>query len=154
MLFRSVLFLPIILLNQNKQNRDTVAEGRILPNIKEISQMLMTTSLLFVGWIIFRLTSLTDSVNYAAKIFSASIFEKPVISDVILDRFFPKTDVIIVFAAIPILMITEWFARNKQHGLQIEGIRSKPLRWIIYLAVLLMIWVCGGQQQAFIYFQF
>ena len=152
--FHAVLFLPIILLNQNKQNRDTVAEGRILPNIKEISQMLMTTSLLFVGWIIFRLTSLTDSVNYAAKIFSASIFEKPVISDVILDRFFPKADVIIVFAAIPILMITEWFARNKQHGLQIEGIRSKPLRWTIYLAVLLMIWVCGGQQQAFIYFQF
>ena len=152
--FHAALFMPLILLNRNRKNTNTVAEGRILPSIKECFQMLTTFLLVIFGWIIFRSVSIADSLHYTAKIFSSSIFEKPVISDVIIDRFFPKTDVIIVFAAIPILLIAEWFARNKQYGLQIDNIHSKPLRWAIYLTVLLMIWVCGGQQQAFIYFQF
>ena len=152
--FHAVLFLPLILLNKNRQNTGTVAEGRILPNIKEFFQILTTFLLVTAGWIVFRSVSIVDTFRYFTKIFSASIFTKPVVSDIILDKFFPKTDVIILFATIPVLLAVEWFARNKQHGLQIDGIKSKPIRWIIYLAVLLMIWAFGGQQQAFIYFQF
>ena len=152
--FHAVLFLPLILLKKNRKNTNTVAEGKILPNIKEFFQMIVTFLLVILGWIIFRAASINDMFGYIKGIFSASIFDKPIISDIILDRFFPKTDAIIIFLAIPILIIVEWVARNKQHGLQIDGIHSKPLRWAIYLAVLLMIWVCGGQQQAFIYFQF
>ncbi|MDR0811172.1 MAG: MBOAT family protein [Paludibacter sp.] len=152
--FHAVLFLPLILLNKNRKNTNLVAEGRILPSIKEFFQMLLTFLLTVIAWIFFRADTISDAFRYIAKIFSQSLFAKPYVSDILLDRFFPKTDVLALFAMIPLMLVIEWLMRDKQHGLQIDGIRSKPLRWAIYLGVLLLIWVFGGQQQAFIYFQF
>ena len=58
-----------------------------------------------------------------------------------------------VILGIGILLFIEWIRRKHNHGLDIQ-IRSRVVRWIIYLAVLFIIFALGGHSENFIYFQF
>jgi alginate O-acetyltransferase complex protein AlgI len=53
-----------------------------------------------------------------------------------------------------IMILVEWVQRTKQHGLQLEGIQSVPVRWSIYLFFAVATLAFFQQKQEFIYFQF
>ena len=58
---------------------------------------------------------------------------------------------------IAILLVVEWFQREKQFGLQIEekGIfRYQAVRWTLYYVLFITTLLLAGQQEEFIYFQF
>ncbi|MDR2840323.1 MAG: MBOAT family protein [Paludibacter sp.] len=152
--FHAVLFLPLILLNKNRKYTNSVAEGKLLPSVKEFSQMALTFLLVAIGWIIFRADTISDALKYIGKIFSTSLFSLPHIPGTILDSYLPKTDYFLVLAAIPLMIVVEWLMRNKQHGLQLDSIKSTAVKWLIYLVLLFLIWTSGGVAGAFIYFQF
>ena len=57
------------------------------------------------------------------------------------------------FAFILVLLIVEWIQRNREHGLALDRVRSAPLRWIIYYAVIISLFF-GEGVETFIYFQF
>ncbi len=67
--FHAILFLPLILLNQNRKYTNTVAESRLLPNIKEIFQMGLTFLLVVLGWVFFRAENLHDACVYLGMMF-------------------------------------------------------------------------------------
>jgi D-alanyl-lipoteichoic acid acyltransferase DltB (MBOAT superfamily) len=148
--YHAILFLPVILLGKNRKHTDTVAEGKIFPNLKELFQMLLTFGLVVFGWILFRAENMTHACNYISKIFSSSLFSVPTI---IRTPITGMSD-IIALAFIPVLLLIEWFNRSKQHGLQIDNIQYKGIRWIIYFTLIIIIWAFGGKQETFIYFQF
>jgi len=104
--------------------------------------MLGTFALVLLGLAIFR----SESISAAAA-FLARIVQAPYQG---LD--YMAYGVPLVYALIPLLV--EWPLRTRQHGLDV-GHLPAFLRWILYLAVILAIVVCGqfGSQQ-FIYFQF
>jgi TRAP-type C4-dicarboxylate transport system permease small subunit len=57
--------------------------------------------------------------------------------------------VIVGFTAI------EWLGREGQFGLDVLPDKlPKPLRWALYVCLVLLIFALGGSQQEFIYFQF
>ena len=62
----------------------------------------------------------------------------------------------IVFAAV--MLFVEWLQREKEHALQLENtfkiLNYRPVRWGIYVLILLIIKIFTGQSQTFIYFQF
>lgn len=62
--YHALLFLPLILLGKNRKYTNQVAEGRILPTIKETGQMLLTFFLAVFGWIIFRAPGFLTLLNY------------------------------------------------------------------------------------------
>jgi D-alanyl-lipoteichoic acid acyltransferase DltB (MBOAT superfamily) len=141
--FHAVLFLPLILLNKNRKYTDTVAEGRTLPNFKELYQMLLTFGLVVIGWIFFRAETIHEAFQYIKGICSCSLFSMP-----------NRGRLLYLFAGILILLIIEWIQRNKQHALQINSIHPIAARWAIYFALIIAIAVFGGEQETFIYFQF
>ena len=59
-----------------------------------------------------------------------------------------------VFLFMAMLWITEWIQRDKEHGLQLQGIKKRSLRIFIYTCLILFIELTMGKSSEFIYFQF
>ena len=138
----ALYFLPLLVLKKNRNNTDTVAEGKILPNLKEVLQITLTFTLTVIAWVFFRSPDVTTAFTYLINIISPSLFSKP---DVTMKP----------FMFIIILLIVEWFQRKHTHGLKLDHYQfSRSIRWVIYLILIILIFSYGAQKQEFIYFQF
>ncbi len=107
-----------------------------------ISEGVLTFIAILFFWIFFRADSSRHAMDYVSGIFTTSIFSVP---DLI-----PKTAII----ATGLFLSLEYIQREKQHPLQIGLINNRPLRWSIYLGMVLAIIFFGAGAQEFIYFQF
>ena len=141
--FHAALFLSLILIGKNRKYRDTVAEGRLLPSLKEAGQMLLTFFLATIGWIIFRADSIGQAWDYILGMCSTSLFSRP-----------DASGVTGFSVAIVIMILVEWLMRDKEHGLDLSGINSDAVKIVTYLAILFMTFAFGGHAVNFIYFQF
>lgn len=138
----ALYFVPRLLSGKNGKHADTVAHGRLLPNIKELFEMGVVFALAGLGWIFFRADSITQALSYIQHIWSTSLLSVP--GDLGMTRVFPL---------IVIVLAVEWLQREKQHGL--EGLRMHLVpRWSIYYGLAAFILHFAGAQQRFIYFQF
>jgi len=132
-----------MLMNENRKHTNTVAAGRLFPNVQEIFQIVITFLLTTIAWIFFRAESIHMAIHYIINIFTRSLFSTPVV--------FPKK--ILLF--ISLLTLIEWWQRKKQHALQFEDVPFlKVFRWALYYLIIVSILLFGGAQQEFIYFQF
>ncbi|MBL0683176.1 MBOAT family O-acyltransferase [Aquimarina mytili] len=139
----ALYFLPLMLLNKNRVNTDIVAKNRVFANVKEILQIFITFSLTTIAWVFFRAENITHAFVYLSEIFSASLFQMP--------EFFP---VQVIFFII-VFVIIEWLQRDKEHALEFENTKMPRLvRFAFYYLLIAVIFLFGGQQQEFIYFQF
>lgn len=146
--YHALLFLPLILLGKNRRYTDTVAEGKILPSLKEASQMLLTFCIVVIGWIIFRAESITQAWEYICGMFNASLFSTP--------NFESETYWIFLIISLTAMFIIEWLNRKNSHGLYVtSGYTS--VRLIVYLLIWYAIYtslLLSGHTETFIYFQF
>ena len=139
----TIYIIPLVLMNRNRINTNTIAEGKLLPSIKETVQMGLTFLLTSFAWVFFRSESVGGAFAYFSGIFSASLISVPEVLPM-------KIVFLILF-----LVSAEWFQRNKQHALQIDkSIFPRMIRWVGYYVIIGLILVFGGNQQEFIYFQF
>ena len=146
--YHAVLFLPLILLGKNRKYTNTVADGRLLPTLKETGQMLLTFMLVVIGWIIFRSETIADVGQYFSTMFDSSFFE---FRKNITVQYRPmlKVSVFILF-----MIVTEWLNRNKNQGLDLSGSKSLIVRLGLYYLLIFFILMYGAQPAQFIYFQF
>ncbi|MDR3140687.1 MAG: MBOAT family protein [Tannerellaceae bacterium] len=146
--FHALLFLPLILFNQNRKYTNTVAEGRNFPNIKEIFQMGVTFLLVVIGWVFFRADSIEMAFEYFIDMIDRSLI------------YLPPTDRIRIFKClffVLCMLSVEWIQRGKQHGLETFGFGwNKYLRYFFYLTLAFIILIVNlrGRGHDFIYFQF
>jgi alginate O-acetyltransferase complex protein AlgI len=140
-LINALYFLPLLLLGKNRKNTDTVAQGKILPGIKELIQIITTFALATLAWIFFRADSIGQAFSYITHILSKSLMSVPKGSDVIT----------FVFT----MLLVEWLQRDKEHGLDFSNSNIPSyVRIIIYYVLIVIIMLFGGNQEKFIYFQF
>lgn len=139
--YHALLFLPLILLGKNRRYRDVVAKGRMLPSVAELLQMGMTFVLAAVGWIIFRAENFGQAIDYFCRMCGPSIFSMPNL---------PKKAVVFIV----IMLIVEWLNRERSHPFDLSGIHSHVVKYAFYLGIMVMIFVYGGFNETFIYFQF
>lgn len=140
-LFNALLFLPLLLTDRHRKHIGDVASGRVLPSLREAMQMASTFVLVVFGFIIFRSADITQAFDYFARMFSGSLFTLP-------RRFLSPLPWVFV------LIVVEWFQRTQQHGLCLNAIRTRVLRWIIYLVIALLCLAFFKPASEFIYFQF
>lgn len=138
--FHACLFLPLILMGKNRKYTDTVAEGRWLPGIKELGQMVLTFALAALGWVLFRSQSIGEAMDFYAGMVGGNMsgFNPPM-----------RTLVFVV-----LMLVVEWLQRGRGHGLDMSGVRYGVVRYACYLTTLAMIFVYGIFNETFIYFQF
>jgi len=148
----ALYFLPLMLLNKNRTNTNSVAEGTFIPNFRELLQMLGTFCLTTLAWVFFRADSMDHAIKYLSKIFSSSLLKSP-----IKDLWAINTGDHIIFLTVSmfIFVLVEWLQREKQYGLELDEDKV-PLfiRRSIYYVVIIACYIMNGVQQEFIYFQF
>ncbi len=142
--FHALLFMPLLLLQKNRQNTNTVAENRLLPSFKEWMQMTFTFLLVVVGWIFFRAKDVHHAFDYIANVFSNSLFTAPLYSYGL-----GKTTIFVV-----LMLIVEWFQRHKHHGLELSMVKNHLVKWSLYYILIFIIFEFGANSKSFIYFQF
>ena len=143
--FHAVLFLPLILFNQNRKYTNIVAENKFFPNIKECLQMGWTFLLVVFGWVFFRADSIAQAAEYFGGIAKLDALQA-------FYQIFTMKEMWFVL----VMLAVEWVGRKNQHGLETFGLTwKKPFRWLMYYVILILIvWFSSNGVQEFIYFQF
>lgn len=138
----ALYFMPLMVLNKNRQNLEIVAMNTLLPSLKEIFQILSTFLLTCFAWIFFRAGSVSQAVLYIKNIFSTTIFSVP--------SHFPYKIIVLI----GIMIVIEWLNRTRFHGLEIR--RFNPwIRRIMYVSIVIIIFrYASFGNHEFIYFQF
>ncbi len=142
--YNAALFLPLLISGHNRRYTGVVAQGRLLPSLKELLQMAVTFLLVVIGWIIFRAENINDAFNYITLM--VTDFTPCV----------PQHGKSALFYA-ALLLVVEWLHRDKQFGLQISYgglLARRTVRWAIYVVLALFTLLWAGTQEEFIYFQF
>lgn len=145
-LFHASLLAIYNIFSINTKQKNVVAYGRQLPNLKELLQLSLTFFLTVIGWIIFRAESMTQAFEF----FNAMLRNK----------FFDASSIFGMkcLALGLVLLLIEWLQRNRQHALQFDNghplLRYKMVRWGLYYFIILICYAFAGSSQTFIYFQF
>ena len=140
----AIYFLPLLLTNNNRNNLETVAKGKLLPSIKEFLFMFLTFILTVFAWIFFRAENIGHATSYFATIFSPSLFEN--------FEIFPSGLLMLIM----FFLLIELINRNKQYGL--EKFSKKKHEFIDVLLLFIVFWSVviwnSNKEVEFIYFQF
>jgi D-alanyl-lipoteichoic acid acyltransferase DltB (MBOAT superfamily) len=139
--YHALLFMPLLLLNKNRQHTSIVAANRLLPTWKELLTMSITFILVTIGWIIFRAENMSHAFDYMSGICSSSLFSIPV-----------RGRQALFFSAV--LIVVEWFGRKNLYAIEKIPVKNTMLRWGVYYLILILILNYLGRENAFIYFQF
>jgi len=144
-LYHACLIAIFILFGINTKSKDIVAQGRLLPSLKEFCQMAVTFALVIIGWIIFRAENMTQACEFITRMFTTLFDDYHITAG--------RKHLAYGF----LLLLVEWLQRDKQHALQFPntGLFKYALtRYAIYAALVYIMFVYSGEVQTFIYFQF
>ena len=143
----AIYFLPLLLTNRNRTYLGVVAEGKILPSVRELLLMMSTFGLTVLAWIFFRAENIGHAMSFISEIFSSSLFTIPI--------FEGKRHALETFLLIVLFILVEWNGREEQYAISNLGLSWKrPVRYAMYYAIFIALFWFGGKEQQFIYFQF
>jgi len=143
----ALYFLPLLLMKRNRQNLETVAQGKNLPDLREIGGMLLTFSLTVFAWIFFRAEDMSHAFSYISGIFSSSFFTLP--------HFVNMEGIGYTLVMILFFVLMEWLGREQEYAIESVGLAwKKYYRLAFYYSLVFLIFYFSGEQQDFIYFQF
>ncbi len=146
-LLNAIYFIPLLLSGKNRKHLNTVAQGRYLPNFKELISMGFTFALTVFAWIFFRAENVGHALNYISKIFSPSLFTVPEFDD--MRKAFTTLILVCIF------ILIEWTGRNNQFAIAHSFSKQTIyVRWLYYMTIIFVIFWFQGDKQGFIYFQF
>jgi len=138
--FKCLVFLPLLLTSNNRNNLDDVAPNGWLPTMKEFIQIIVTFGLTTVAWIFFRAETITDALLYIQGIFDWANFMPATIRH--------KKVIPLLF----LFLVVEWFSRKQEYAIVLD----KKYRMVFYILFAFMILYYGSveEKSSFIYFQF
>lgn len=149
--YHAVLFLPLILMGKNRKYTNQVAEGRLLPTLKETGQMFLTFFLAVFGWIIFRSTGMPTTFGYFKGLFHFETIRASY-------QFFTLPEMWPTNVFIVIMLVVEWLQRGEEHGMsknvKSHRVQNEYVLAVIYALLLVLFILLGGEVSSFIYFQF
>lgn len=140
----AIYFLPLLLLNRNRNHIEIVAEQKKLPGFKDLARIILTFSLITFSWIFFRAKDLTEAKSYISGIFNRTLLEAPDVLPVSL------LGLIVLFVGI------EWLGRRDDFAIHfLSEKKSGLVRTGFYFAIVGLIFLFGNfDSNQFIYFQF
>jgi D-alanyl-lipoteichoic acid acyltransferase DltB (MBOAT superfamily) len=139
-----VYFIPLIFLNHNRKNLDTVAENRFLPTFKETYQIITTFAFICIAWIFFRSDSIENALGYLNSMASNLFFNTPA-------QYMRKY----LLFLIGLFVIAEWTLVRHDNFLERFSNFNPLLRRTIYVCILVLIFIfMQNESTSYIYFQF
>ena len=138
----ALYFLPLLLLNKNRSNLETVELHWDLGSLKVVWSMVVTFGLSCLAWIFFRAKSIEIAFDYISRIFTNRTFVPQYLEN---ERYSYE-----IVGMILIFVLAEWNSRTK-----IEPISGK-YSWVKVALCLVVLLALGtySDYKEFIYFQF
>lgn len=147
----AIYIIPLLLLKSNRNNLETVAQGRLLPSLSETFKMLFTFILTTFSLAVFRSQDIPHAISFFKGMFSRSILVMPTGASLLGG----SVNVAGLVALVVLFMIIEWFGRERRFAIECTGDNwPKPFRWAFYLTIILTTCYLTGVPQQFVYFQF
>ena len=141
------LIIPSIFF-KSKKGTDVVAKGKFIPSLKESLQLLLTFIVATLAWTIFRGNSIQEVFYYFSRMFSFENIGSSL-------HYMGLIRLPYLLLLISLVFIIEWFAKEKNFGLQ--ALTNVP-RWLrivfYYFLIVLILSLKVPEPQQFIYFQF
>lgn len=151
-MLNALYFLPLLLTKRNRKHLEIVAQGKILPSLKEIFQMSITFSLSVFAWIFFRAENIRHALDYSYEMFLGLGKKESYVE--MLNLFNQEIGLRIPFLIL-FFMLMEWSGRENEYAIEKLGLKwHRSIRWSFYLVMVLLIIIFKGMPQEFIYFQF
>jgi len=143
-----LLFIPLII-KGTMNKKKTMAKNRMLPNYKELGNMIITFTIVMLTMVFIRAENSVHAFAFIRNIFSLSVFS------IQAADFSGCFAIIAVMLLIPFFII-EWIGREQDYAIEgIQNIKSKTIRWICYSFIVFLIGAyIQTEGTAFIYFQF
>ncbi|MCV2484014.1 MBOAT family protein [Flavobacterium sp. SH_e] len=142
-LLNAIYFLPLLLLNKNRNHIEIVALESKLPSIKEFVMMVTTFTFTVLAWIFFRANNVKHALQFISSIFSKSFFSLPT------ER--PTYLILLIL----LFIVIEWLGRRNKYALEkLEFQYNTFFRWSMYIIIIVFVFIFGAREQEFIYFQF
>ncbi|MBB4080254.1 D-alanyl-lipoteichoic acid acyltransferase DltB (MBOAT superfamily) [Lewinella aquimaris] len=144
----ALYFLPLLLAKKNRQHQGEIAEGRVLPSFKELTQIAVTFGLTVVAWIFFRSPTVGDAIQYLGGMLNFTLLSFPSAIDIGQAAY--------TITLIVLMLVIEWFGRFGLHALERLGLEWHwVFRWSFYAFILMCILIfIPTHETPFIYFQF
>jgi alginate O-acetyltransferase complex protein AlgI len=151
--FNAVFILPSLLFRANKRNVRIVAQGRLVPSLKDVYDMGSTFLLMVFSSIFFRAESVPHAFQYIGRMFSV-LFTKASYVDAVNFVYYDPHCLKLLFL-IPAFLLVEWIGRENKHALENISLRwPKAMRWSFYYVLVFLIFLFTTKGQEFVYFQF
>lgn len=145
--YHAILFTPLILIGKNRKYTNQVADGRWVPTVKEALQMLLTFALVVIGWVIFRAETIGKAWEYLCGMIQVDTL-------CAVYQFFIRHGIRTTTWLCLVMLVVEWFQRDKQHGLEMGALHPAVRILICVLLVEGIIFFLPATPSQFIYFQF
>jgi len=146
-LLNALYIMPSIIFNTHRNNLEIVAKGKIVPNFKEFTSIIITFLLTIFAWIFFRSANVSSAVHYIEGIFSCSLFTIP--------NFRGMFKAMIILFICVLFFIIEWKGREDDFAIKNFAIKTKSYyRWGFYYVLLVCLLYFAVKEQVFIYFNF
>ncbi|MDI9257352.1 MBOAT family O-acyltransferase [Flavobacterium sedimenticola] len=141
-LINALYFIPLLLLNKNRNNLDTVALSFNLASVKTFFNILLTFAITCLAWIFFRAKTIQDAFSYIERMVTDSRFVSQYMS---IERYNYE-----LWPLLVIFIVAEWSCRTQTEP--ISG-RYSWVKMSLCLAAILALGVFSDYKE-FIYFQF
>ena len=138
----ALYFLPLLLLNKNRNHVDAVDMRFSLASLKTFWQILSTFMLTCLAWIFFRAPSISTAADYIKRMFTQGVFHSQYLAN---QRYnYELVLLILLFVGF------EWRYRN-----QIEPLSGR-YSWakVAFCLLGIVLWGVFSDYKEFIYFQF
>jgi D-alanyl-lipoteichoic acid acyltransferase DltB (MBOAT superfamily) len=147
-ILNAIFFLPLLLLDTNRNHLDIVAKGKLFPSFKELMAILSTFGITMLAWVFFRAESLTHAISYLDSMFNLDLFSIPHIMDM------PKVKISLVL--LTLFVCIEWLGREGAFAIDVlEKKINGVQRLILYSFIVFLIGMYSPtSENPFIYFQF
>ena len=145
-LYHAMLYVPLVLSGSFGKKKKLKPNEYGLPKLKDFWKMLLNYVLVSFGFILFYADSVAEAFRFFSGVLSPSILSLPDM---------PVKKVTLLF--ILIVLVLEWVTRKREHPLQlpVDGIfRHTAVRYLLYAAIALLLFVFAGEVETFIYFKF
>ncbi|MBQ6068566.1 MAG: MBOAT family protein [Bacteroidales bacterium] len=137
-LYHGLLFVPLILMGKMNTSGEVTTNRLGLPVIKDFMRMLFTFVLVVFGMLIFRCTTMAQFAHELGTLRHGLLT-------------LPDIGAAANWLFVVAMLIVEWCQRHRDHGLEMSSMRSTVLRWGVYLLLVLVIFIYGGETTSFIY---
>ncbi len=138
----AIYFLPLLLLNKNRNNLEDIHFKFNFDGVKTIFQILITFSITTFAWIFFRAKSISEAILYIKNMFTNLNFDSQYLNNA---RYAPE-----LLWLIGAFVLFEWF--NKYKTELISG-KYENIKLLFCILAILALGVFSDYKE-FIYFQF